>query len=213
MKRGPKNSSNFALLRNAWHTFWQKEALDALAEFLHPVDFVLLHPPRPVGPLRLRLEGRNLLVHAVIERHVGDEVADDGKCLDRLNGDDFAGLKRVHPRHAHQLRMAVDLRRATAALARFAVPAAGEIRRLFGLDLVHDIEHHHAFLNLHRVIHELATVGVAAEYFHLHLICHAYASSTRDFNSAGISGRGCCDTVIVLCSLRISRLTCESFGS
>ena len=47
------------------------------------------------------------------------------------------------PRHAHQPRLAVDLRRAGAALARLAVPAASEVAGLRRLDAVDRVEHDH----------------------------------------------------------------------
>ena len=46
----------------------------------------------------------------------------------------------VHPRHAHQARQAVDLGRARAALARLAVPPAGQVGGRSGLDPVEDVE-------------------------------------------------------------------------
>ena len=54
-----------------------QEALDALAELLHAVGVLLLHPPGAVGVVRLpRLERLDLLLHLVVPRHVGDEVLD-----------------------------------------------------------------------------------------------------------------------------------------
>ena len=58
--------------------------------------------------------------------------------------DGLALLEGVHPGHAHEARLAVDLRAARAALARLAVPAASEIVGLGGLDPVNEVEHHHA---------------------------------------------------------------------
>src|SRR6266704_1885213 len=44
-----------------------QEALDALAEFLRPLDFELIHPPRAVGRVGLAWpEGRNALVHLIV---------------------------------------------------------------------------------------------------------------------------------------------------
>ena len=72
-----------------------------------------------------------------------------------LIGETVIGLARlegVHPRHAHEPRLAVDLGAAGAALARLAVPAAGQVGRLGGLDVVDDVEHHHALGRRHLVV-------------------------------------------------------------
>ena len=50
---------------------------------------------------------------------------------------------------------AVDFRRAGAALAGLAIPAAGEVVGLRRLDLVDGVEHDHAFGDFRGVIHEL----------------------------------------------------------
>ena len=57
---------------------------------------------------------------------------------------------------------AVDFRRARAALAGLAVPAAGEIGRLLRLDRVHGVEHDHALADLGRVLLEAALAVLAA---------------------------------------------------
>jgi hypothetical protein len=54
---------------------------------------------------------------------------------------------------------AVDFRRAGAALAGLAIPAAGEVVGLRRLDFVDDVEHDHALGNLRGVIHELAAAA------------------------------------------------------
>ena len=54
-----------------------EKTFDALAEFLHAVDVLLLHPPgavRRVG--RARLEFLDFLLDAEIPRNVGHQVAD-----------------------------------------------------------------------------------------------------------------------------------------
>ena len=61
-------------------------------------------------------------------------------------------VELVEPRHAHEARLAVDLRRARAALARLAVPADGQVVGLVGLDAVHGVEHDHALADLGRVV-------------------------------------------------------------
>ena len=60
----------------------------------------------------------------VVEGHVGDEVLDQREGLDRRHRDRLALGEDVHPRHAHEPRLAVDLGAARAALAGLAVPAA-----------------------------------------------------------------------------------------
>ena len=52
--------------------------------------------------------------------------------------------KRVHARLAGEAWAAVDFRRAGAALAGFAIPAHGEIRRLMRLNIVQRVEHDHS---------------------------------------------------------------------
>ena len=67
----------------------------------------------------------------------------------------LSSRQRVEPRHAHQLRLAVDLGRARSALAGLAVPAAREVGRLLGLNRVHRVEHDHAFAGFGLVVLEL----------------------------------------------------------
>ena len=121
-----------------------QEALDAFAELLRPLDLVLIHPPRAVGRVGLaRLEGRNALVDLVVPRHVRHEVLDHRERFHRRHRDRLVRRVVGHPRHAHQLRPAVDLGGAGAALPCLAVPAHRQIGRLLGLDGVHGIEHDH----------------------------------------------------------------------
>ena len=61
-----------------------------------------------------------------------------------------------HARHAHQPRLAVDLRAARSASPRLAVPAHGERRLLLGLDVVNGVEHDHPGVGLDLVGLELA---------------------------------------------------------
>ena len=82
--------------------------------------------------------------------------------LHRLDGDRLREVERVEPRHAHQLRHAVDLGRARAALPRLAVPPHGQVAGLLGLDLVHGVEHDHALADLGRVVAKRALRLVAA---------------------------------------------------
>ena len=88
-----------------------QEALDALAELLHAVDVALLHPPRTVrrvgGP---RLESRDLLLDPEVPRDVRDQVLDRRKRAHRLDAHRFVQVQRAEPSHAHQARLAVNLR-------------------------------------------------------------------------------------------------------
>ena len=133
-----------------------EEALDAFVEFLHALDVFLVHPPLAVGILRLRLERRDRLCLLVVERDVRHEVLDHRESLDRRHRDLLAGGKLVHPRHAHELRVAVHLGAARSAFAGLAVPAHREVGRVGRLDPMHDIEHDHPGVRRHGKLHELA---------------------------------------------------------
>src|ERR1700757_4202885 len=63
-----------------------EEALDALVEFLHTVDVALVHLPLDAGP---GLERRDLPVHSVVPRDIGDEILDQRK---GFHGEDRDGL-------------------------------------------------------------------------------------------------------------------------
>src|SRR5205823_4602514 len=118
-----------------------EEALDALAEFLGPLDLVLIHAPgtiRRVGGARL--ERGDPLVDFVVPGHVGHEVLDHGERFHRRHRDRLAGLIVRYPRHAHQPRLAVDLGGAGPAFPRLAVPADGEVGRLLGLNGVYRVQ-------------------------------------------------------------------------
>ena len=67
------------------------------------------------------------LLGAVIPRDVGHEVLHHREGAHRLDGDRLVERQVVEPRHAHQPRLAVDLRGARAALAGLAVPTHGEV--------------------------------------------------------------------------------------
>ncbi len=128
-----------------------EKAFDAFAKFLHAVDVLLLHAPGAVfGVGRARLEFLDAFFDLVIPGNIGHQIAHRRKGSHRLDRDRLVHRQSVEPGHAHQFRHAVDLRRARAAFARFAVPAAGEIAGLFGLDLMHGIEHDHALGHLGR---------------------------------------------------------------
>src|SRR5207247_2098613 len=126
-----------------------EETLDALPEFLHPVDVHLLHAPRAVGRRWRRLERRDAPIHAVVPRDVADEVLEHGERLHGRQRDRLAGGKMVHARHAHEARLAVHLRAARPASPRLAVPPAGEIARLVRLYPVDRVEDHHPLVQRH----------------------------------------------------------------
>src|SRR5439155_26604108 len=129
-----------------------EKTFDALAEFLHSVHVRLRHPPRAVGRVgRTGLEGPDLFLHPEIPGDVGDEVPDVRKGLHRLDGHRLVEGQVAQPGHAHQARQSVDLGGAGTAFAGLAVPAAGEVIGLAGLDAVHGVEHDHAFADLARV--------------------------------------------------------------
>src|SRR5581483_1408438 len=191
-----------------------QEALDALAELLAAGHVLLLHPVL-AGLQVLRWgERRDLARLLVVERHVGDEVADHRERPQRRDGDDFVLAERRHPRHAHQLRPAVDLSRARSALARLAVPAHGEIRGLRLLQAMNDVEHHLALVHLDGVVVQAAAGVVAAPDPHRRVVSHyalrpgwsASSSSVKYFSSSSISKSSnrssrigtCCSGVTVM---------------
>jgi hypothetical protein len=165
------------------------EALDALAELLHPLDVLLLHAPGAVGGVGLAgLELLDGLLDRVVPGHVGDEILDEREGLHGLDGHRLLDGQLVEAGHAHQLGHAVDLGRAGAALAGLAVPAAGEIVGRLRLDLVDGVEDHHALADLGGVVLERPALPIATPDAKggLHLLC----SSTICFNSAGMGGSG-----------------------
>ena len=110
--------------------------LDALAKFLHAIDVFLRHAPGAVGRVgRARIEFFDSFFDFVIPRNVGHQIFFQRKSFHRLDGYRLVNRQSVHPRHAHQLRHAVDFRRARAAFARLAVPAASQISGLLTLNL------------------------------------------------------------------------------
>src|SRR5881296_67544 len=173
-----------------------EEALDALAELLHPVDVLLLHAPGAVGLRRLRLEGRDAPVDLVVPRDVGHQVLDDREGLHGGDRDRLAGGELVHARHAQEAWPAVHLGAARAAPPRLAVPAAGEVARQVGLHVVHGVEDDHALVLRHRVVLEGARLAVAPEDAE-HGV-HQTSPSTTCLSSSGRGGMGSCATVIRL---------------
>src|SRR6202034_1909905 len=163
------------------------EALDALAELLTPLDVDLSHAIAVRGAGWGR-ERRHLLGHLEVERDVGDQVADDREGSHRRHGDRPLG-QLVHAGHAHEPGLAVDLGRARPALAGLAVPPAGQVPGLGGLDAVDDVQDDLALLGFQRVPAEVAALGVAPPDVHRD-VAHQWASSNSDLSSAGISGTG-----------------------
>jgi len=143
-----------------------EKTLDAFPEFLDTIDVFLLHSPGTVrrvgGP---RLEGFDFFLHAKIPGNIGDQVFDDRKSFDRLDGDGLFQRELTQSGHAHELWHAVNFGRAGPALSRLAVPPAGEIGGLRPLDVVHRVEHDHAFGDFGSVRTKLAALGVTAPDF------------------------------------------------
>lgn len=134
-----------------------EKTLDAFAELLDAVHIFLAHAPRAIGGIRRpRAEGSNPLFHLVVPGNIRDEVLHMGEGLHRFDDDRFAGGKVAEPGHAHEPRHAVDLGGAGPAFARFAIPAAGQVRRLRRLNLVDGIQNDHPFPDFHGIIPELA---------------------------------------------------------
>src|SRR5205814_7162536 len=98
----------------------------------------------------------------VVERHVGDQVADHREGTQRGDRDGLALGERRHAGHAAQPRLAVDLHRARAALAGLAVPAHREIGCLGGLEPVDDVEDDLALVDLDLEVLQLAAGLVTA---------------------------------------------------
>src|SRR6185503_6748703 len=104
--------------------------------------------------------------------------------------------KLTEPRHAHQLRHAVDFSRTRAALARFAVPSQREVVSLIRLDSANGVKHNHARRCFDCVVDELAFSGASAPNTECGL-WHQPISSMTCFNSVGISGIASRTTFIV----------------
>src|ERR1044071_9947620 len=86
-----------------------QKALDALPEFLNPIDVRLLHAPRSVGRVGLpRRELLDLLLDLEVPRYIGYEISHMRERAHRLDSDRLRRIELLEPRHAHQLRHAVD---------------------------------------------------------------------------------------------------------
>src|SRR6266849_9488595 len=172
-----------------------EEALDALAELLHALDVLLRHAPGAVGRIGWpRFELLDLPLHPVVPGDVGHQVAHDGEGLHRPQRDRPRERQVGEARHAHQPRQAVHLRRAGPALARLAVPAHREVRRLLGLDAVDRVEDHHPGRDLGGVVREGTAPRVASPDAEGRGR-HHFISSTiwrRSARSSGIGRRATC---------------------
>src|SRR4029453_10569765 len=95
----------------------------------------------------------------------------------------------VHPGHAQQTGIAVDLGAARPAAAGLAVPAQREVARLAGLDAVEHVEHDLALVRFDLVVQELTDTGFSSPDAQGHGCCHQ-PSFTKASRSAGITGSG-----------------------
>ncbi len=155
-----------------------QEALDALAELLRALHVDLLHPVLARLQVGRRGERGDLARLLVVERDVRDQVLDHRERPHRGDRDGLALLERVHPAHAHQLRHAVDLGAAGAALAGLAVPADREVRGLGRLQPVDDVEDDLALVDLDLVVVEVTALAIAPPHAELGHVTHAGSSSS-----------------------------------
>ena len=146
-----------------------QEALNALAELLHAVNVLLVHGPGAISIVRLaRLERLDGLLDAEVPADIRDQVANEWERAHWFHGDHLVRRQRVHARHAHQAWFTVDFRRARAALAGLAVPAACQVRRLLRLNAMHAVKEHHALGDIHGVLNESTRFLVAAPDAEVH---------------------------------------------
>ena len=138
------------------------------------------------------------LLDAEIPGDVRHQIADRREGVHGLDDHRHVQVQLAQPRHAHQLRHAVDLRRAGAAFARLAVPAHGEIGRLLGLNAVYGVQHHHAFDPLASCNPGTRRRFASPRQIRKQRLRRAiyFISSITAFNSAGIGGMGRFSTTI-----------------
>src|SRR6185437_108765 len=142
-----------------------QEALDALPEFLNPVDIALRHAPRPVGCIRrARRELSDALLLSKVRGDVGNQITHERKCAHRLDGYRLLEIELIQARHAHEARHSVDLGGARPALTRLAVPAHRQIVRALGLNLMDGVQHDHSIGYRSSVLLEMPGRAVAAPY-------------------------------------------------
>ena len=84
MKRGPTKRILAVAIAEHVADVLAQEALDALSELLHAIDVLLIHAVLAVGVARPRLERADALVLPVVPGHVGDQILDHRKRLERL---------------------------------------------------------------------------------------------------------------------------------
>ena len=192
------NSSCLLWSRRTWQTSWHRKHSMHLRNSWIAVDVALRHPPGAVGCVgRARLEFLDPLLDAEVPRDVGDEILDRRKRAHRFHRHGLPEVQLAQPRHAHQPRVAVDLRRAGAALARLAVPPDREIGRLLRLDPMHDVEDDHPFrhLRVERLERPVA-FRTRAPDLERGVSNHDFCSSITCFSSSGIGAIGTRDTCI-----------------
>ena len=153
-----------------------------------------------------RYERANLSCLLVVERDVGDEIADDGERTHRGDRDGALRGQRRHTRHAEQPRTTVDLCTAGTALACLAVPTNREVGRLRGLQAMDHIEDNLTLVDLDVVVPEVATLGIAAPHTKVLLVAHQFflpesSASVKYFVSSSISNRSSRSSRIGTCCL------------
>src|SRR5262249_29368949 len=103
-----------------------KKTFDALPEFLHAIDVLLLHSPGTVWRIgRSRLERFDLFLYPEIPGDICDQVLDDWKSFYGLDCRGFLQRQITQTGHTHELRHTVNFRRARPAFACLAVPSTG----------------------------------------------------------------------------------------
>ena len=83
-KRGPPNCSFLSCSRRTWQTFWHRKHSMHLRNSCTRSTSCWIHLPLDAGA---RLERRNLFIHFVVPRNIGDQILDHRKGLHREHGD------------------------------------------------------------------------------------------------------------------------------
>src|SRR5450432_1217949 len=139
--------------------------------------------------MRRRRECRNLLRLLVVERDVGDEVAQHREGAHRRDRDRLGRFEDRQPGHAQQSRPSVDFSAARPTFASLAIPTDGEVAGLRGLQPMNRVEDNLALLDPDRVVDKVATGFVAPPYPHLEVVAHQWLSSSNALSSSGMTGR------------------------
>jgi hypothetical protein len=139
-----------------------QKALNALAKFLASLNIAL--PKRKLRLVFFGISGKGFdaLVLLKIPSKIGDQILNDGKGLEWLNGYFFPFLKLIHAGHTRQARHAINFHAAGTALSRLAIPAHRQIPRLPRLNAVNGVENHHARTQIDSKMFELTSVLVPA---------------------------------------------------